>query len=799
LEGLNDDGEVVENYKVVKRLIGHQSGIILFCENIFILNFVDTVGVEWSPDGKVLASCGLDGTICFWNCDPSSSQTLLGKFERAHTGFIKGLAWDPSGKFLASQSDDGSCIVWNVESLLSSQATPFTLDPSESEMFKEAVLEKNFVNMSKMTFFHRPGWSPDGSLLALANSTNRQLPAVALIERSNWNGPGTFFIGHMGPVEAVKFNSRLFVSNSEASDISVDKVKKEMLCAVASQDGQISIWSSCSTSPLLVLQDLFEHSVMDLCWSPNGLVLVAVSYDGAAVAVKLSLSDLGLTALSDSDQAEHLRNCFGNRSLMHSESSQYQGYLENSKVVECLRENEQFLANHPHVEEKVLDIKSSAISPIAPPIVNSVNESLIPQNSSTIPNIPTVPTIVNGKKRITPQLLSSSATIGFGSAVGNSANSATNSQLSQTSRAGVRMRDEDFLIHRRLLERAGGFLLNSKTAQNPRVFACLDAEEIPEKISVSLSSGILGAFSVSVEVVNQKDQHGGRKPTVMIQSIRDSQIQWKERFRGNVYMASGAKKYSAFALKSAEDKDFVLILTSSGRRHLPPIAIEGRAVHLHISPAADLLSVVCETGMVRIWSLRECRLIFADSSIGNYLTCSSPARFISFKEDSLEVSYEENGIIKVLSFNSFLGCWSTSPVLSDDGSLEANATIPSKDDCAERIERLKSAVLYAVDEPNAAILSRSVSELEFELSLVFVNLRNGKQLNSQESAHFERALAIYALKLGKESRVHKARELMHDLEALKLDYLVHSLLKPLFSSSGLSLSSSWQDFLADAF
>ena len=28
LEGLNDDGEVVENYKVAKRLIGHQSGKI---------------------------------------------------------------------------------------------------------------------------------------------------------------------------------------------------------------------------------------------------------------------------------------------------------------------------------------------------------------------------------------------------------------------------------------------------------------------------------------------------------------------------------------------------------------------------------------------------------------------------------------------------------------------------------------------------------------------------------------------------------------------------------------------------
>lgn len=29
LEGLGDEGEVLENYKVVKRLIGHQSGMIL--------------------------------------------------------------------------------------------------------------------------------------------------------------------------------------------------------------------------------------------------------------------------------------------------------------------------------------------------------------------------------------------------------------------------------------------------------------------------------------------------------------------------------------------------------------------------------------------------------------------------------------------------------------------------------------------------------------------------------------------------------------------------------------------------
>lgn len=36
LEGLNDDGEIVENYKVAKRLIGHQSGKILNMKYFFI-------------------------------------------------------------------------------------------------------------------------------------------------------------------------------------------------------------------------------------------------------------------------------------------------------------------------------------------------------------------------------------------------------------------------------------------------------------------------------------------------------------------------------------------------------------------------------------------------------------------------------------------------------------------------------------------------------------------------------------------------------------------------------------------
>ena len=785
LEGLNDEGEVTENYKVAKRLIGHQSGNKSVSYKILIL--LDTVGVEWSPDGKILASCSLDGTICFWNSDPNSSQTLIGKIERAHSGFIKGLAWDPAGKFLASQSDDGSCIVWNVESLLSSQAssTAFNLDPSDSEMFKESVLEKVFVNMSKMTFFHRPGWSPDGSLLALANATNRQIPAVALIERSNWQGPGTFFVGHVGPVEAVRFNPRLFHG--------IDGLeRKEMICALASQDGQVSLWSSSRTGPLLVLQELFEHSVMDLAWTPDGTILVAVSYDGAAVAIKMNPKDFGLISLSESEQAEHLKNVFGNRSSGTGEA--VQGYVESVKVIECLRENEQFLCNHTVTKDvemqrvetqqandsNLVTVDTVNSNVFAQPTVTKADSTVFAQPTSTnaaINNIAQPTMTVNGKKRITPQLVNMSSSQQFGNS--------QNSQNMRSAGVGVRLRDEDFLIHRKLLERTGGILLNKTRETGTTVFEAIEEESIGN-ISVPLTNGSI--FSVSIEITNH-DVYG-RKSSALIQFIQNSQILWKERIRGTIYMSSGTRKFSAFAIQGqavenqqAIKKNFLLVLTSSGRRYLPPIALDSRVIYLKVR--ADNLISITKNGTINIWNLAESKLKFSDSSIGNCLQ-EIPMKFLNFDEENLKLFYNEN---EEITYSTVLGTWFSAATRS----AVNNDTAPTVDDRTERIEKLKLTLLN-----NSEGNERQISELEFELSLIFVNLRNGKPLNSSETFHFERTLAIYALKLAKEGKSLKAKELIDDLKELNCEDLIEGLLKPFFTASQNSFSSKWQDFISQS-
>lgn len=761
-------------------------------------SFLDTVGVEWSPDGRILASCSLDGTICFWNSDPGSSQTLIGKIERAHSGFIKGLSWDPAGKFLASQSDDGSCIVWNVESLLNSQSssTAFNLDPSDCEMFKETVLEKIFVNMSKMTFFHRPGWSPDGSLLALANATNRQIPAVALVERSNWHGPGIFFVGHVGPVEAVRFNPKLFKT--------VDGERKEMICAVASQDGQVSLWSSSRTSPLLVLQDLFEHSVMDLAWTPDGTVLVAVSYDGAAVAVRMNPSEFGLTALSPSEQAEHLKNVFGNRSAISGDSAQ--GYVESVKVIECLRENEQFLSNvtasaaskdvemncETVVNESFTNYNAysnpafaqasvnNTVSPTFPVIQPSISANNIAPPTITVHNI-AMPTInataqatvltASGKKRITPQLVNISS---------GTASSQPQSQSSQMVRSGMRLRDEDFLIHRKLLERTSGMFLNKSSMNSSAiVFESDTSEELLQNISVPLSHG---SFSVSLEITNH--DINGKKSSSLIQFIQNSQILWKERIRGTIYLCSGTRRFSAYSLKSSDNKHSLLVLTSSGRRYLPPIAADSRVIYLKICHKTENLISITQNGAINIWSLRESKLKFSDSSLGIYLEI--PVKFLHFDADNLKLFYNEN---EEISFSTNLGTWATAKSSSSVEEFKSETAI---DDRSLRIEKLKTILLNNSELQGN---DRQFSELEFELSLIFVNLRNGMSLTSSESAHFERTLAIYALKLAKEGKALKAKELIDDLINLNCQELVDGLLKPFFTISQSCYSSSWQDFI----
>jgi WD40 repeat protein len=71
--------------------------------------------VHFSPDGAYLATAGIDGKTIIWDARPDASTDPLAIFE-GHTDSINDVGWSPDGKQLVSVSDDGTAIIWEFSS-----------------------------------------------------------------------------------------------------------------------------------------------------------------------------------------------------------------------------------------------------------------------------------------------------------------------------------------------------------------------------------------------------------------------------------------------------------------------------------------------------------------------------------------------------------------------------------------------------------------------------------------------------------------------------------------------------------
>lgn len=70
------------------------------------------LGVDWSPDGKYIASGGYDKTVQVWD---ASTGNILFTYTAASDA-INVLKWSPDGKYIASASVDGIIQVWEAAS-----------------------------------------------------------------------------------------------------------------------------------------------------------------------------------------------------------------------------------------------------------------------------------------------------------------------------------------------------------------------------------------------------------------------------------------------------------------------------------------------------------------------------------------------------------------------------------------------------------------------------------------------------------------------------------------------------------
>jgi len=97
--------------------------------------------LAFSPDGKILASCGYDRLIKLWDVAAKKELRVL----KDHSDSVYGIAFSPDGKLLASASADRAVKVWDV-----------------------ATGRRLYTLAESTDWVYAVAWSPDGRHLAAA-------------------------------------------------------------------------------------------------------------------------------------------------------------------------------------------------------------------------------------------------------------------------------------------------------------------------------------------------------------------------------------------------------------------------------------------------------------------------------------------------------------------------------------------------------------------------------------------------------------------------------------------------------
>jgi WD40 repeat protein/transcriptional regulator with XRE-family HTH domain len=195
--------------------------------------------VAFSPDGKLLATAGGDGTVRLWN--PATHTPIGVPLHASARHGVHGVAFSPDGKLLATADGDGTVRLWN----------PATGRPVGKTLHASAPTTARY-GVRSVTF------SPDGKLLATGGADG----TVRL-----WN-PAT---GR--PVGKTLHASAYYGVNAVA--FSPDG----KLLASADGDGTVRLENPATGRPTATLQTgLF--GVYGVAFSPDGKLLASAVADG---------------------------------------------------------------------------------------------------------------------------------------------------------------------------------------------------------------------------------------------------------------------------------------------------------------------------------------------------------------------------------------------------------------------------------------------------------------------------------------------------------------------------------------
>jgi len=286
-----------------------------------------------SKGNKYFCSAGINGEIKLWDSSYAHVRTV-----KKHAGSVTSAKFSLDSAFLATAGDDGKVIVfdedakeilrtikhpcdvthvaWTPDFLLSSNLAGEVLVSKISDGFTEfrrlcdhesgvlgmavhgpllctysedtVALYENF-NLRARRSIEKGGvvlenlqcrlsFSPSGKFISLGLQFNRRLPTVDVLDQELRTVYS--LVGHVAPCEVSAFCPH-----------ALRRGRQHAVLAVASQDLSVSLWTTLSPRPFLLVKNLTEMPVLDLMW--DGLVLYASSYDGAVKKIEFEEDELG--------------------------------------------------------------------------------------------------------------------------------------------------------------------------------------------------------------------------------------------------------------------------------------------------------------------------------------------------------------------------------------------------------------------------------------------------------------------------------------------------------------------------
>lgn len=287
------------------------------------------MGLAFSPDGRMLASTSLDGTVKMWSVAPGNETvTVLSPV----TGYGSRVAYDPTGQAFATNGGDGSTTLWDVKTGeprltvkghdLEVVNLAFSPDSSRfatggldgTTIIWDAATGKELLSLKGHEYGVRDiAFSPDGKLIATGG-----FDGTAKV----WNAiTGTLIYtiqGHQGLVLGVAFSpngAHLATSSTDATAKIWDARNGELLftlsshnvavpdiayssdgakLATGSGDGTAIIWD---TTTYVQLFTLTGHSagIQSVAFNPQGTLLATGSEDNTAKLWHVATGDEILT------------------------------------------------------------------------------------------------------------------------------------------------------------------------------------------------------------------------------------------------------------------------------------------------------------------------------------------------------------------------------------------------------------------------------------------------------------------------------------------------------------------------